>query len=227
MPIYGVVFDLDGTLADTLADLTDAVNVGLRLLGYPLRSDHEVRQWIGEGMMILCRRAVAAAGPHGAVLDDQSVAAMAAAFTDYYRAHRLDKTAPYPGIPELLDALTARGLKLAVFSNKPHDHTVALMDALFDRWPWSVVEGSREDRPRKPDPAVAREVLARMGLQPRHVLMVGDSAIDIQTARNVGAVAVGVTWGFRDRQELIQAGADHLIDRPADLLTLLTPEGVV
>ena len=227
MLVQGVVFDLDGTLADTLADLTDAVGVGLRQLGYPPRPAHEVRQWIGEGMMILCRRAIAAAAPPGATADDQTVAAMAAAFTDHYRAHRLDKTVPYPGIPELLDALAARGLKLAVFSNKPHDHTVALMDALFDRWSWSVVEGSREDRPRKPDPAVGREVLALMGLQPRQVLMVGDSAIDVQTAKNVGAVAVGVTWGFRDRAELLAASADHIIDRPTDLLTLITPEGVV
>jgi len=227
MLVHGVVFDLDGTLADTLADLTDAVNVGLRQLGYPPRPPDEVRQWVGEGMMILCRRAIAAAAPPGATVDDQTVAAMAAVFTGHYRANRLDKTALYPGIPELLDALAARGLKLAVFSNKPHDHTVALMAALFDRWPWSVVEGSREDCPRKPDPTVGREVLARMGLEPQQVIMVGDSAIDVQTARNVGAVAVGVTWGFRDRAELLEAGADHLIDQPADLLTLLIPGSVV
>lgn len=227
MLVHGVVFDLDGTLADTLADLTDAVNVGLRQLGFPPRSPDEVRQWIGEGMTILCRRAIAAAAPPGAAIDDQTVAAMAAVFTAHYRDHRLDKTVPYPGIPELLDALAARGLKMAVFSNKPHGHTMALMDALFDRWPWSVVEGSREDRPRKPDPAVGCEMLARMDLKPEQAIMVGDSAIDVQAARNVGAVSVGVTWGFRDRAELLEAGADHIIDRPADLLTLLTPGRVV
>jgi len=227
MLVHGVVFDLDGTLADTLVDLTDAVNVGLRQLGYPPRPADEVRQWIGEGMMILCRRAVTAAAPPGDAIDDQTVAAMASVFTAHYRAHRLDKTVPYPGIPELLDELAARGLKMAVFSNKPHDHTVALMAALFDRWPWSVVEGSREDRPRKPDPAAGREVLARMGLEPEQAVMVGDSAIDVQAAKNVGAVAVGATWGFRDRAELLEAGADHIIDRPADLLTFLTPGNVV
>jgi phosphoglycolate phosphatase len=268
MSFRGVVFDLDGTLADTLADLTDAVNAGLGHVGLGPQSVGNVRQWIGEGALLLCRRAIAAASPKKGVrpplpdllpekllfsrdpkgnvshpaekgsdpflsdpivrvvrpeeVDDTTLAAMASVFTAYYRAHRLDKTGPYPGIPQLLDALTARGLKLAVLSNKPHEHTVALMDALFKKWPWSVVEGGREDRPKKPDPQLTREIVARMGLQPVEVLMVGDSAPDIQAARNIGAPAVGVTWGFRTREELQAAGADHLIDHPKDLLVILS-----
>jgi len=221
MPMMGVIFDLDGTLADTLADLTDAVNTGLGAIGYGPRSAGEVRRWVGEGMHILCRRAITAAAPPGAEVDDALVAAMAETFTAYYRQHRLDKTVAYPGIPLLLDELAARGIRLAVSSNKPHEHTVELMDALFKRWAWAAVEGARDDRPRKPDPEVILAVVDSMKLQPSDVLVVGDSAIDVQVAHNAGAVAVGVTWGFRDLDELVEAGADHVIDQPAGLLNLL------
>jgi len=226
MRYRGVIFDLDGTLADTLADLTDAVNVGLSSLNYGPRAADEVRQWIGDGMMQLCRRAIIAALPAdrqvaGSSVPDTTVAAMAEVFTEHYRRHRLDKTVAYPDMAFLLTELAAHGLKLAVFSNKPHEHTVALVEALFKGWPWAVVEGGREDRPKKPDAELTRQVLARLDLQPAEVLTVGDSSPDMQAARNVGATAVGVTWGFRSREELLAAGADHVIDRPAELLELL------
>lgn len=243
--IHGILFDLDGTLLDTLADLTDAVNAGLRHVGLGPQPADSVRQWIGEGQILLCRRAIAAAQIEKGVRphlpespeacsaqtgsdpffadrpEEAIVAAMVPVFTAYYREHRLDKTAPYPGIAELLNDLTARGQKLAVYSNKPHEHTVALVGAFFKKWSWSAVEGGREDRPKKPDPRRTREVLDTLGLGAAEVLMVGDSAPDMQAARNVGIRAVGVTWGFRSREELRAAGADHLIDRPTDLLTLL------
>jgi len=221
MPMLGVVFDLDGTLADTLADLTDAVNAGLSAIGYGPRSAGEVRRWVGVGMQILCRRAITAAAPPGAAVDDASVAAMAETFTAYYRQHRLDKTVAYPGIPLLLDELAARGIRLAVFSNKPHEHTVELVDALFKLWTWMAVEGARDGRPRKPDPGSTLAVVASMKLQPAEVLVVGDSAIDVQAAHNAGAVAVGVSWGFRDLDEVVEAGAAQVVDRPAGLLKLL------
>jgi phosphoglycolate phosphatase len=263
--IRGILFDLDGTLLDTLADLTDAVNAGLRHLGLGPQSADCVRQWIGEGQLLLCRRAIAAAqekrqaqekrdrsnlpGPKKGTgpicvkhpsgrsgkldlspfsapfladqVDDSTLAAMVPVFQAYYREHRLDKTVPYPGIIELLDALTVRGMKLAVYSNKPHEHTVPLVDVFFKHYSWSAVEGGREDRPKKPAPQRTREVLDALGLGPAEVLMVGDSAPDIQAGRNIGAKTVGVTWGLRSREELQAAGADHLIDLPVDFLRLL------
>ena len=239
--IRGILFDLDGTLLDTLADLTDAVNAGLHHLGLGPQSADSVRQWIGEGQILLCRRAIAAAarekgvrmnfrqpegGPEKGVRslfspEGVDEASMVSVFTAYYREHRLDKTVPYPGIVELLDALTVRGLRLAVYSNKPHEHTTALVEVFFPKWSWSAVEGGREDRPKKPDPRRTREVLAALGLQPAEVMMVGDSAPDVLAGRNIGAQSVGVTWGLRSREELQAAGADYLIDQPADLLKLL------
>jgi len=210
----GIIFDFDGTLADTLADLTDAVNIGLRTLGLAERSASEVRGWVGDGLPILCRRAVGRAA-------DVSVEEMAAVITQYYHEHRLDKTTLSPGISDLLDALTERGMPLAILSNKPHEHTKPMADALLGRWPFVAVEGCCEGTPRKPDPRAALEIVARMRLEPARVLVVGDSATDVATALNGHLVPVGATWGYRSRQELIEAGAHHLIDRASDLLALV------
>ena len=222
MRIKGVVFDLDGTLADTLADLTDAVNVGLHQFGYPHRPASEVRLWIGNGLPILCRLAITA-GNQSALQppEETHIQQMAAAVTAHYREHRLDKTKPYPGIPAVLDALTDVRVSMAVLSNKPHLHTAPMVEALFGEWPWIAIEGCRDDGQRKPEPQTARTIVARMRLETGQVLMVGDSAVDVQTGLNAGMVTVGVTWGFRDRAELIDAGAHHVIDRPADLLALI------
>lgn len=214
MTAGGVIFDFDGTLADTLADLTDAVNVGLRAFGFPERSLADVRGWIGEGLPILCCRAVG--GDPRVPIEE-----MAAVVTSHYRKHRLDKTAPFPGVPEMLDALSARGVAMAILTNKPHEHTAPMVEALFGRWAFVAVEGYRQEQRRKPDPRAAWEIVAKMGLEPAHVLLVGDSATDILTARNAGLVSVGVTWGYRDRKELIRAGAARLIDHPVELLGLL------
>ena len=222
MRINGVIFDFDGTLADTLLDLTDAVNVGLGRFGYPHRPASEVRGWIGNGLPTLCRLAIAAGNtPSAQPPEETHIQQMAAAVTDYYREHRLDKTAPYPGIPVVLDELTDGRVPMAVLSNKPHQHTAPMVEALFGEWPWIAIEGCRDDGQRKPDPQTARTIMAQMRLEPGQVMMVGDSAVDVQTGLNAGMLAIGVTWGFRDRAELIDAGANYLIDRPEDLLALI------
>lgn len=222
MTIKGVVFDFDGTLADTLADLTDAVNVGLQRFGYPPRLASQIRSWIGNGLPTLCRLAIGdGQDPLPESPEYQHLQQMAAAVTVHYLEHRLDKTAPYPGIPEVLDTLRDTNVAMAVLSNKPHVHTAPMVEALFSRWPWIAIEGCRDDGQRKPDPQTAHTIIAQMGLEPCQVIMIGDAAVDVQTGLNAGMVAVGVTWGFRERDELLSAGAHHIIDRPADLLTLI------
>ena len=214
MAIRGMIFDLDGTLLNTLPDLADAVNHGLRLVGLPPAGDAEVRSWIGEGLPTLCRRAMR--GAEGASLDD-----LQTAVTTYYAEHRLDKTAPYPGIPELLDELTRRGLPLGVLSNKPHLHTAPIVEAYFGRWSFAAVMGYVEEDRRKPDPRTSREIAAAMRLPTGEVALLGDSDTDMLTARNAGLIPLGATWGYRDRDVVAAAGARHLIDHPSDVLKLL------
>ena len=214
MSTKGVIFDLDGTLADTLHDLTDAVNAGLVAVGFAARSLADVRGWIGEGLPILCRRAVDNAP--GVDLDW-----MAAVVTDHYRNHRLDKTTLYPGIAELLDELTARRILLAILTNKPHEHTAPMADELFSRWSFIAVEGYREEGLRKPDPRGTLAIVARMRLDPAHVFFVGDSATDVHTALGAGVIPVGATWGYRSREEIAAAGVEYLIDHPSELLPIL------
>lgn len=210
----GIIFDFDGTLADTLPDIADAVNAGLASVGLPAQPASAVRQWIGEGLPLLCRRAV---GDAADVAIDELVAVVSA----HYRANSLNRTRLFPGIADLLDALTARGIPFALLTNKPHQATVPMVEALFGRWRFVAVEGYREEDRRKPDPRTALEIVDCMGFAPDRVMMVGDSFTDMATAVNAGLVPVGVTWGYRDRRELLDAGARHLIERPAELLNLI------
>jgi phosphoglycolate phosphatase len=211
--IRAVVFDFDGTLADTLRDIADAVNHALSKLGFPTHPVSRYRDWVGDGLARLCRRAMA--GKRTDRSDDVTKWAGA-----YYREHSLDHTALYPGVPELLDELKRREIPLGILSNKPHDFTVRMADALCARWRFEAVEGCGDDALRKPDPRVALQICAEMGVEPSRTVFVGDTAIDIATARNAEMVSVGVTWGFRDRAELRDAGADHIIDVPGELLTI-------
>ncbi len=214
MRTRGIIFDLDGTLADTLPDIADAVNVGLSQFGLTERTPAEVRGWVGEGLPTLVRRAIEACRA------DLPLDAVVAAVTAAYRERRLNKTVPFAGIPELLDALVARGIPMAVLTNKPHEHTVPMIAALFGKWPFIAVEGYRQEGRKKPDPRIALEIVGRMRAAPGEVMMVGDSFTDIATAINAGMIPVGATWGYRSRAELIAAGARHLIDRPMELLEL-------
>lgn len=218
MSIRGVIFDLDGTLLDTLPDIAAAVNTGRQAMGLAPRPLSDVREWIGEGMPMLCERALTDA-PHVAVEQ------MLPIVSGYYAAHRLDQAAPYPGIPELLDALTGRGVPIAILSNKPHTHTLPMTQAIFARWPFVAIEGYRVEDRRKPDPRTAREIVDAMKLKPAEVALVGDSDTDMRTAVNAGLVPVGATWGYRSRDVISKAGAAHLIDSPLELLDLLDHAG--
>ena len=210
----GVIFDLDGTIAHTLPDFAAAVNLGLASFALPERPIEEIRMMVGEGMPTLCKRALV---NH----PDIPLSEMVGRVMSYYRQHRLDQTRPFDGIPELLDELTARQVPMAVLTNKPQEHTDALMGAFFSRWSFVAIEGYREESRRKPDPRTAMEIIERLGVPPEHVLMVGDSRTDVLTAINAGMVPVGVAWGYRPTEEILAAGAKHLIETPGKLLTLL------
>jgi phosphoglycolate phosphatase len=215
MPRYdAVIFDLDGTLLDTLDDLADAINYALQEMGMPRRSREEVRMFVGNGVAKLAERAV----PTGTAPED--TARTLEVFKDYYQLHRQDKTAPYPGIPELLNALRERGCKLAVVSNKFDPAVKALAQdyfpGLFDL---AAGESEAEGIPKKPHPAMVLRAMKALGAE--RAVYVGDSDVDLETAKNAGLPAVAVTWGFRDEAFLRAHGAQTLIHHPRELLELM------
>lgn len=211
--IEGVIFDLDGTLADTLEDIARSVNHALQFHGEPVHPLPAYRDLIGAGAENLIRRALR---------EDRRyrTAEILATYRGHYSQHLLDHSRPFAGIEALLQTLIARGTKLAVLSNKPDAPTKRLVDALFSKYPFSPVFGERAGIPKKPDPTSALEVARLMGCKPERCVFVGDSAIDMQTSVNAGMVGVGVTWGFRP-EELGPSGARHVIAAPQALLPLL------
>jgi phosphoglycolate phosphatase len=216
--VAGVIFDLDGTLADTLEDIAAGVNHALAAEGLPTVAAEQVRGWVGEGYLILMKRAAPQA-------DDAQLKRLIAAGASYYSKHALDRTRLYPGVLNVLDRLQTRGLRIAVLSNKPEPITIEMVGALCPGVRFDAIAGYRDEASKKPNPSVALDIAGRMGLPPPRVIMVGDSATDIATARNAGIRAVSVTWGFRSRGELAAAGPDAMIDRPAELLDLLDLSG--
>lgn len=211
---HAVIFDLDGTLLNTLGDLRAATNHALEVRGLPPHSMEEIRQFIGNGIRLLIRRAMPEGTPEAeidAALDD---------FKAYYAAHIHDRTVPYDGIPQLLTALRKRGIQVAVLSNKIDSASQQLIEYFFPG-KTDVVFGEHVGVPRKPDPTSCRMVMQQLGVQPEQVLYVGDSGTDMQTAKNAGLYAVGVTWGFRSKEVLLEYGADVLVHRPEQILQIL------
>lgn len=214
MPYRAVIFDLDGTLADTIDDLADATNWMLEQFGLPTHPVADYRVFVGEGAETLCRRAL---GPDNEHLVAKAMPMMRARYSE----HMFDKTRPYDGIPELLDGLTERNLPMAVLSNKPHDGVAAIVQRLLGRWNWAVVRGVGPDGIHKPDPRHALAIAEQLDVPPAEVLYLGDTNIDMWTATAAGMLAVGVLWGFRDEAELRETGADHIVAHPAEVIELL------
>lgn len=211
-----VIFDLDGTLLDTIGDLAVACNAVLAVRGLPQHSYDDYCRFVGNGVMRLVERAL----PEP-LRTPYTVAAVRADFIAYYTAHIDEHTRPYAGIPELITELERCGVRIAVASNKYQAGTEKLVRTYFPATTFAAVFGQREGVPLKPDPAVVEEILALTGVAREHVLYVGDSGIDIQTAKAAGVRSVGVTWGFRPREELSGAGADHIVDRAGQIVELL------
>jgi phosphoglycolate phosphatase len=209
-----VFFDLDGTLADTLADLANATNWALTQLGCPTHPVDSYRFKVGDGARELCARALPADRQD---LLDEAVRLM----RERYAAHCFEQTVLYPGIPELVSALAGRGYRLAVLSNKPDDFTKQMVAHYFKPSPFALVRGQLPGVPLKPDPTAALRIAQDLGVAPAEWLYLGDTNTDMRTARASGMTAVGVLWGFRDREELIESGAQHLVAKPEDVLKLL------
>ena len=208
------LFDLDGTLANTLADLANATNAALATLGCPTHPVDSYRFKVGDGAPQLCSRALPA--------DRQNLLEeVLRLMRQRYSEHCFEQTKLYPGIPELVAALAERHYKLAVLSNKPDDFTRRMIAHYFKPSPFAVVRGQLPNVPLKPDPTAALQIAQELGVAPAQWLYLGDTNTDMRTAHAAGMIAVGVLWGFREREELIESGAQHLVAKPEEVLTLL------
>jgi phosphoglycolate phosphatase len=208
-----IIFDLDGTLADTLVDIANAANNALRQLGHAPIATDRYRYLAGQGIKWLMTHAL---GPEHDHQTDQGIEL----FLAYYAEHATDHTAPYPGVIDLLEELTARELKLGVLSNKPEMPVRRLAPQICGPY-FDALYGARSTAPLKPDPTLALEMCEQFRVAPQRVLMLGDSENDIKTAVAAGMFPVGALWGFREEKELRDAGAQALIDHPIKLLELL------
>ena len=211
-----VLFDLDGTLLDTIADLTDSMNAALEQLGFSARSVDECKLFVGDGVEAFARRAL----PDDR-RDETMVARCVQLMRDDYVRRWAAKTRPYDGVPELLDGLVAGSVATAVLSNKPDDFTKQMVSHFFDGRDFRIVLGARPDVPVKPAPTAALEIASQLQLVPADFLYLGDTNTDMQTANAAGMFAVGALWGFRPAEELAANGARALIKHPTDLLELL------
>jgi len=214
MKFNAAVFDLDGTLIDSLVDIANSMNAALRRKGYAEHPIADYKYHVGDGMSMLARRVLPVDKK-----DDASIAEMVGLMREEYGARWAETTRPYPGIPELLDELTKRGVKLAVVSNKPQDFSQQVTARLLPNWHFEPVIGARAGVPHKPDPAGAIEAAALMKLPPNECVFLGDTYADMRAAVGAGMFPVGVLWGFRLAPELVESGAMVLLEHPLDLLT--------
>lgn len=212
-----IVFDLDGTLLDTLEDLADSMNSVLSSCGFPTHPADIYKEFVGEGVEYLVSRALPEEER-----DPKKIRDYIQEMRREYEKHWNQKTRPYDGISNLLDRLVRLNLKLSILSNKPHDFTVKMVQYFLPLWVFSPVLGAKEDAPKKPDPFSALRITQVLKVQPRECLYLGDTKIDMQTARAAGMYAVGALWGFRSRDELLSSGAQALISHPMVMLDLLT-----
>ena len=216
MIFEAVLFDLDGTLIDTLDDIGDAANRVLSNKGFPTHAISTYRQFVGDGAKILITRALPKEHRNDKLID----ACLKEFIEDYGRNYNV-KSKLYDGIPDLLDALQVQGLKLAILSNKPDSITKNCVATLLTKWDFNVVLGQRDSVPRKPNPQGAFEIAEELAIPPSNILYLGDTAIDMKTAVSAGMFPVGVLWGFRPLKELKENGALAFIDEPIKVLDLL------
>jgi phosphoglycolate phosphatase len=212
MDIKGVIFDLDGTLVHTLEDIADSANKMLVSNGFPLHEIPRYLEWIGSGASRLIEQAA------GRPLEASRLKAMVTEFKETYGENLHEKSRLYDGIPAVLDAMTRKGIPMAILSNKPHLLTLKVAEYYLSAWPFNPVLGQREEVPRKPDPAAAFEIADRMGSEPGKILFVGDSGNDILTARAAGMIPLGVSWGYGSLETGEEKQDVLIINRPSELM---------
>ena len=216
-----VIFDLDGTLIDSVPDIANACNAAMAQRNHPLHNYEEYKQLIGKGLRNLCERALPIDMQNEAEID-----ACHAILMQYYLAHPCDETQVYEGIVEVLESLHQAGLKLAILSNKADELTTIIIEQLGLSKYFSLVSGLRKEFPRKPDPTSALWILSELSkeagheISPEQVLYIGDSGVDMQTANNSGFYALGVTWGFRSEAEIRENGAKQVVHQALDILPI-------
>ena len=212
------IFDLDGTLIDSLDDLACAMNNALKLSGFPAHENEKYRMMVGNGISVLTDRAACA--PNEKYTPEVKEAILSD-FKEYYRLHCMDHTRPYNGINSVLDSLTEAGILYAVNSNKPDFFSKKIVDALFPDKHFAHIRGKLDGAECKPAPDGAFAIMRALKVSADDTIYIGDSSVDIQTAKNAGLISVGVTWGFRTREELMSAGADHIVSSPEELISLI------
>ncbi|MCX5863643.1 MAG: HAD family hydrolase [Deltaproteobacteria bacterium] len=211
-----VLFDLDGTLVDSLADLADSMNRVLTRQGFSPHPIQAYRYFVGNGITKLVQRALPAEAQQQDIIQD-----CVQKMRQEYAMHWADTTRPYPGIAELLDTLAIRGIQMAILSNKPDELTQEVVRTLLPDWDFATIAGARETIPKKPDPAGALRIANLLHLEPADFLYLGDTNTDMQTARGARMFAIGALWGFRTAGELKEHGAQALLTVPMELCPLL------
>ena len=210
------IFDLDGTLLDTVADLANATNQVLAQCGYPTHPTDAYYQFVGNGINKLFFRAL----PEEA-RTEENVMRIRSLFVPYYNEHNADDSRPYPGVSELLRTLQAQGVQVAVASNKYQQATAKLVGHFFPDIRFAAVYGQREGVAIKPDPAIVADILDDTGISRADTIYIGDSGVDMQTARNAEVESIGVSWGFRSVEELIDNGAEHIVHHAGEIAALI------
>lgn len=216
MKFKGVVFDLDGTLLDTLEDLGNCMNSVLQQLEFAPHPVEEYRFFVGDGIEALVERTLPQERR-----DAETVQRGVAAMQEEYGRRWDESTRPYDGVPQMLEALSQRQMSMAILSNKPEVFTKLTVERLLSQWRFEPLRGARQDTPRKPDPAGALAIAAAWGVEPAQCLYLGDTNTDMATAVGAGMFAVGATWGFRPGEELKASGAEALVENPMEVLGLL------
>lgn len=215
--IKGCIFDLDGTLLNTLKALTYTTNRTLEHFGLGPVDEAHIKQFVGDGYKRQMERSLVYCGDEKLVHYEESLKL----YTELFARHCMYQVVPYPGIPELLAGLKERGIRIAVLSNKPHPRTVENIETVFGKGYFDLVMGEQPGIPKKPDPAGVRQILDRWGIRPEECLYLGDTNTDMRTGLGAGLITVGVTWGFRGREELESFHPSWIIDRPEEIFSCI------